>query len=348
LLHKIGNSMLGKTKQELSPSIYHRMFQFQIRVSQLMLWMSLILALIGPMLSMFSYNIHGEIMMAAISMFYIGIMYSQHPGFTNFMPDKMASIAMAMVSITWSITLMVGTWLWRPLAASWALLYIAIFMQNGLGSKPLYFPNWFTLVGLLGVLGASFTGFQWGLIGFPIASVISLLRRVNGKMRMGKLDLLVLPLYPVIASLLWLNYARVIFLFLIIFSLGLPSSLPRSDLSSALPVGLAVAMTIGIPAAGATILMKWPSILYFHALALGFLAPIMLSLCVPMLLPGTLWIWPKNYSEEIPALIGASAILRLLSYYYGNYALIASLMALYASLIIASTHYLRGKRIKVL
>lgn len=340
--------MLGKTKQELSPSIYHQMFRFQIRVSQLILWISLILAMIGPALSMFFYYVHGEVMVAAISMFYIGIMYSQHPGFTNFMPSKMTSIAMAIISIAWSGSLMIGTWLWRPLAAAWALLYIAIFIQSGLGLKPLYFPNWFTLVGLLGVIGSTITGFQWGLIGFPIASVISLLRRVNGKMRMRILDPLILLLYPVIVSVLWLNYARMIFLFIIISSLALPSNLPRSELSVALPVGLAVAITIGIPAAGAAILMRWPSILYFHALALGFLAPIMLSLCVPMLLPGTLWIWPKNYSEEVPALIGVSAILRLLSYYYGNYALIVSLMALYVSLMIAAIHYLRGKRITVL
>ncbi len=108
-------------------------------------------------------------------------------------------------------------------------------------------------------------------------------------------------------------------------------------------------LTVGLPSAIATILMGLPSIYYFHAMAIGFLAPIMLSLCVPMLAPGILWIWPKGYSSWIPAAVGgAAAVLRILSYYYGEDALIGALLLLYIAVIGAAQHYIRGRRVKVL
>ncbi len=178
--------MLGKSKQELPPMDYHHHFRFQIRVSQAMLWIGLALAIIGPAMSPFFYAVHGSTMLAALTLFYMGIMYSQHPGFTNFMPSKQASILIASLLMLWGgALLMASNWTWRPLTVLWASIYAIMFAKQGLGGKPpLYFPpNWFTLAGLLSDVGAAVLGFQWGLIGFPIASAMGLVRRVSNRMK---------------------------------------------------------------------------------------------------------------------------------------------------------------------
>ncbi|GGP22590.1 hypothetical protein GCM10007981_19270 [Thermocladium modestius] len=340
--------MLGKSKQELPPMDYHHHFRFQIRVSQAMLWIGLALAIIGPAMSPFFYAVHGSTMLAALTLFYMGIMYSQHPGFTNFMPSKQASILIASLLMLWGALLMASNWTWRPLTVLWASIYAIMFAKQGLGGKPLYFPNWFTLAGLLSDVGAAVLGFQWGLIGFPIASAMGLVRRVSNRMKPTPLDALLLPLYPIVASLLWLEADRAAFIAIIIALMGLPIVNANEGLAVALPMGLIVGLTVGLPSAIATILMGLPSIYYFHAMAIGFLAPIMLSLCVPMLAPGILWIWPKGYSSWIPAAVGAAAVLRILSYYYGEDALIGALLLLYIAVIGAAQHYIRGRRVKVL
>ncbi len=313
-----------------------------------MLWIGLSLAIIGPATSPFLYAIHGSTMLAALTLFYMGIMYSQHPGFTNFMPSRQASILIASLLMLWGASFIAGNWTWRPLTVVWALFYAIMLAKQGLGKKPLYFPNWFTLAGLLSDVGTAVLGFQWGLIGFPIASAMGLVRRVSNRMRPTPLDAFLLPLYPIAASLLWLEAGRAAFIAIILALMGLPIVSANEGLAVALPMGLTVGLIVGLPSAIATILMGLPSIYYFHAVAIGFLAPIMLSLCVPMLAPGILWIWPNGYSSWIPAAVEAAAVLRLLSYYYGEDALICALLLLYIAVIGAAQHYIRGRRVKVL
>jgi len=124
--------MLGYVTSGLPPSIYSRLFKYQVRASQVILIASLALLITGPILSQFTIT-HGRVMVSGLVLFYLSVMYSQHPGFTRFMPSRPASVAIAALSISWALTyiLNLGSFIWKALLIAWVILYIMMFAEKG-------------------------------------------------------------------------------------------------------------------------------------------------------------------------------------------------------------------------
>ncbi|MFP3208016.1 MAG: hypothetical protein RXQ73_04985, partial [Caldivirga sp.] len=345
-LNPVLNAMLGYVTSGLPPSIYSRLFKYQVRVSQVILIASLALLITGPILSPFTIT-HGRVMVSGLVLFYLSVMYSQHPGFTRFMPSRLVSLAIAALSISWALTyvLNLGSFIWKALLIAWVVLYIMVFVERGMGRIPLLYPNAFTVIGLASMLTAVFTNNPLSLVGFPLASLTSLMRRVEDRRKPSYLDA---PFFtiPVLMYFIDSNVAVSLLVLFELMAIGIPSTLPkRSSLSAAYPIGavlgrfsLAVSLAASLYA---------PQLDVVHMILVGFIAVMMSSLCVPMLIPGYLWLWPRGYGWETPILVEASALLRLVYGYFGLWALYVSLLALYTAFIDIIIHYALGRRIIV-
>ncbi|WP_291999315.1 hypothetical protein [Caldivirga sp.] len=337
--------MLGYATDKLTPVSYSRLFKYQVRVSQAILIVSLILLTIGPALSVNLTEIHGRVMVSGLVLFYLSVMYSQHPGFTRLMPSRSVSLIMGILAVSWSLTYVLNQWVWRILLVAWVVLYVLIFIERGIGKIPLFYPNIFTVIGLISSLTVIVTNNPLSLIGFPLSSLTSLMRRVEDRRRPSYLDAAFFTM-PVLMYFINHPYSVTLLILFELLALGIPLSLPkRVGLAVAYPVGavlgrfgLAVSLAVSVYASSLSAL---------HMVLLGYVAVMMSSLCIPMLIPGYLWLWPRGYGPEIPILIEGAALLRLAYAYVDSWVIYASLILLYAAFIDILIHYAAGRRINV-
>ena len=337
--------MLGHATEKLTPVSYSRLFKYQVRVSQVVLIVSLILLVTGPVLSIDITGIHGRMMISGLVLFYLSVMYSQHVGFTRLMPSRPVSLIIGILAISWSLMYILNQWVWKILLVSWVLLYILLFVERGIGKIPLFYPNSFTVIGLVSALTAVATNNPLSLLGFPLSSLTSLMRRVEDRRRPSPLDFF---FYAIPALMYFINYPYSITLLALfeLMALGIPSSLPkRTGLSMAYPVGAALGR-FGLALTLAASMYATP-LDALHMLLIGYIAVMMSSLCIPMLIPGYLWLWPRGYGFEIPILIEGAALLRFAYLYTGSWAIYASLIFLYIAFIDILIHYITGRRIHV-
>ncbi|WP_291765231.1 hypothetical protein [Caldivirga sp. UBA161] len=337
--------MLGYATEKLTPGSYGRLFKYQVRVSQAVLIVSLILLITGPILSVDFTGVHGRIMISGLVLFYLSVMYSQHVGFTKLMPSRPVSLIIGILAISWSLMYILNQWIWKALLAAWVLLYIMVFIERGIGKIPLFYPNIFTVIGLASALTAIVTNSSLSLIGFPLSSLTSLMRRVEDRRRPSYLDVVFFTI-PILMFFINYPYSVALLVLFELMVLGIPSSLPkRTSLSLAYPVG-AVLGRFGLAVSLVASMYASP-LNALHMVLVGYVAVMMSSLCIPMLIPGYLWLWPRGYGFEIPVLIEGAALLRLAYLYIGSWAIYASLILLYAAFIDILVHYAAGRRIHV-
>ena len=337
--------MLGYVTGSLKPDEYKVLFKYQVGSSQVILIASLALFTAGPILSYFNYLIHGRFMVGGLVLFYLSVMYSQHPGFARFMPRISVSISLTVLSIIWAILFILEVWVWRIILALWACLMLALFLESGIGSIPLFYPNTFTVVGLISLIEASATGSLWPLLGFPLASLTSLMRRVEGRRRFSPLDI---PYLALPIMLLFNNdYSLIALIIAQLMAISTPLTIPKkTPLSAAYPIGASLGR-FGLAVALVLAIVGLDYVEVIHMVLIGFIAAMMTSLCIPMLIPGYLWIWPRGYGVEVPVLVELSALARIMYAYYGPWPLYISYALLYAAMADILMHYAMGERVLV-
>jgi len=335
----IGFDLVGAPLSELPRGTRESWIRWNIVSTRTGLSASLALLLAGPLLINHP-QLHGDFMLLGINLFYIFIMLNQHVGFTRLLPSKYSSITVLTLSLIWVIMYVVNLWVWS-ISLIILIAYYVLLLYRGLGRIPLLWPNWFTLVGLLGMVPISPIN-PFMLISYPLASVISLMRRVEGKQRMRYADIPYMAAYP---FLMHMNSRESIILLLVLtlIVLGLPTRNRGRGILATYWIGsmlgrAGLLITLVLAALGS------PNILMIHALALGFIAVIMVSLCIPMLVPGILWISIGRYGPEIPMLTWSSSIARILASYSWSLFVVSEIL-LYSALILAALSYARGKRV---
>ncbi len=347
--------IFGGLFNELSQDVYRKWFVYQMRVSQALLVISMASFIIGSaILALRFVRLHGNLMLGGLVLFYIGIMFSQHPGFTRVMPSSLASILIGSLAILWLITYAVGMWFSWVIGVVLAIYYaLLIIVRGGLGRKPLYWPNIFFLSGLISLAIALYMG-GFRLFIFPVASIVSLMRRAESRQRpVYVIDIPYAVLLPVITYFLNNPIVLAILSLLTLTAIGIPRRFGpafKTIYARAYPVGsslgrasliiTAILALIGTPLGDAA-----------HMFFIGFIAVIMSSLCVPMLNPGILWFSMKRYGIagfEIPTLLFMSAILRTIYYLVGPQLIALSLALVFIAYMEVAVSYLSGEKVKVL
>ncbi|WP_069807067.1 hypothetical protein [Vulcanisaeta thermophila] len=347
--------ILGGRIGEISPGLYKQWFTYQIRASQSLLVVSIALLIIGPLMLIFYPQLHGNFMLVGIVLFYIGIIYSQHPGFMRVMPSPPTSIVIAFLSLAWAVAYLMGLNYSVVIALVLVAFYLTlILIKGGIGLKPLYWPNTFFISGLISFAVATLLHSTYGLISLPVASIVELMRRVEGRHRYNYvIDVVYASSLPILTIFITNNVGLALMSLLTLITLGLPirdTSKFRTVYASAYPIGsllgrLSLLITVVLA------LLGYPYVDTIHMLFLGFIAVIMSSLCIPMLIPGILWFSMRFYgyvSYDIPILLLLAAITRVLYPLFNSMAL-ATAMAL--TLIVyaeVAASYLSGERVKVL
>ena len=346
--------ILGGLFNELSQDVYRRWFIYQMRVSQALLIVSLVSFIAGSVILALRYApLHVRLMLGGLVLFYIGIMFSQHPGFTRIMPSPPASLFIGVLSLAWFVMYVLD------LRFSWivglvlVIYYIALLVRGGLGRIPLYWPNTFFLSGLVSLAVALYTGGP-GIIAFPIASIVSLVRRVESRQQpQYVIDLLYAALLPVMTY--FVKYAIDIALMsLLTFAvIGIPGSFRswvKTIYSRAYPIGSVLAR-VSLVIAAILALVGVPMSEVLHLLFIGFIATVMSVLCIPMLNPGILWFSMRFYGisgYEIPVLLFIAALLRALYFLVGPILIMVSLLLVFVVYIEVAVSYLSGERVQVL
>ncbi|WP_054856636.1 hypothetical protein [Vulcanisaeta sp. JCM 16159] len=177
-------AIFGGAFDKLPQDVYRRWFIYQMRVSQALIIISMASFIIGSaILALRHGRLHGDLMLGGLVLFYIGIMFSQHPGFTRVMPSPLASILIGLLAIAWFVVYALGMWFSWIVGVILALYYaLLLIIRGGLGRKPLYWPNTFFLSGLISLMIALYLG-GFRLVIFPVASIVSLMRRVESRQR---------------------------------------------------------------------------------------------------------------------------------------------------------------------
>ncbi len=317
--------IFGGVFDKLPQGIYRRWFVYQMRVSQVLIILSMASFIIGSAVLALRYvRLHGDLMLGGLILFYVGIMFSQHPGFTRVMPSPFASVLIGLLAIAWFVTYTLGVWFSWVVGIILALYYaLLLIIRGGLGKKPLYWPNTFFLSGLISLMIALYLG-GFRLVVFPVASIVSLIRRVESRQRpIYAIDIPYAVLLPVMTYYLNNPIDLAVLSLFALIAIGIPrrfgpafkTTYSRtyppvgSSLGRAMLIITAVLALIGIPLGDVV-----------HALFIGFIAVIMSSLCIPMLNPGILWFSMRRYGIvgfEIPTLLFISAILRAVYYLVG-------------------------------
>ncbi len=284
-----------------------------LRVSQAGLYISLALLLSGTVLGALRQGIHVRLMVGGLMSFYFGVMYAQVPGFTRSMPNKWLSyVALA------SLLVGVPTSFWAPFAAAMSLAY-----GRGIGTTSLKLPNLLVVGGLW--VSALSTGPIWAVYGFPLASALSLMLRVDpakGGYRPSRglwaLTIVVYALVPFMGP----TWVAATGLAMLVATRGV-------RLRGAYNVGATLAKTGLLLAPLGT-----------HAVYMS-IAVVMATICVPLLVPGILLREVPRGMGPVPAIMFGGLLARVF------WALEVA-----AAIVVASTAYmvyrlLRGRRIAV-
>ena len=353
-MSRVVRLLLGGLFNELAQDTYRRWFVYQMRVSQALIIASFISFIVGSVVLALRYALlHGRLMLGGLVLFYIGIMFSQHPGFTRVMPSPPASLLIGALSIAWFITYVLDIRFSWIVGLVLVVYYIALLIRGGLGRVPLYWPNTFFLSGLVSLAVALYTGGP-GIIAFPIASIVSLVRRVESRQRpQYVIDLLYTALLPIMTYFVKYVIDIAVMSLLTFAVIGLPRgfrSWVKTVYSRAYPLGSVLARA-SLLTAVILALVGVPMSEILHLLFIGFIATVMSVLCIPMLIPGILWFSMRFYGisgYEIPALLFISALLRALYFLAGPILIMVSLLLVFAAYIEVAVSYLSGERVQVL
>jgi len=292
-------------------------FFIWIRSSQIPIYITPIYIILGIIILSRMPWLHEYIMTFAVRLFYVGVMWGQVPGFAAAMPHPVLSILVASGEVLGAFTVLFlpNTLIWQIFIWISSLAHVAQYIRKGIGTTMRTAPNILTVVGLLYTLTTPFTGYI-GVLAFPLASVASLLIRVDPNMRRRKITVPMILMYTTIFILSYLviliadvKEALLIPIFI------LPLFLPWFGGGDIYKLGTSISKIFALSTLPLTFIASWSSV--FHLAMIGFLAITMSSLCTPLLIPGIIWREvPKLSQKEVYMLMTAlilSAVLRFLA-----------------------------------
>ncbi|MFB6470539.1 MAG: hypothetical protein TU36_004810 [Vulcanisaeta sp. AZ3] len=94
--------IFGDLSSRLVQDVYKRWFAYQLRVAQALIIVSFVSFIVGSVVLFYRYGIlHGDLMLGGLILFYMGIMFSQHTGFTRVMPSPLASLVLGVFTFLW-------------------------------------------------------------------------------------------------------------------------------------------------------------------------------------------------------------------------------------------------------
>lgn len=327
-------------------------FFIWVRSSQAPLYAAPIYIVLGILVLGYRPDLHEYIMSFATRLFYAGVMWGQVPGWSGAMPHPVTSVLVGLFEILAAVFVLIDPWLIDFHGYSWqlflwiaSLAHVAQYMSRGLGRTMRTAPNIVTVIGLLYSLTSPATGYM-SILMFPLASVYSLLLRVDPARRKKKITvnqilvfalifLISIALAPVLLRELYL--LPMLVLFILIPSIGGGDEIYK--------IGTNVSKIFALLSFPLSFFVSWGVALHFALI--GFLAVTMLSLCTPLLIPGIIWreIPRISVSESyfIAGLGALSAILRFLGGLFMN----RSLVMISGILVIIVTIYYVYKILKM-
>ncbi|MEZ0289928.1 MAG: hypothetical protein ABWJ42_02415 [Sulfolobales archaeon] len=294
-----------------------RSFYIWIRSSQIPLYIAPIYILLGMLILGSKPGLHQYLMIFAVRLFYVGVMWGQVPGFSAMMPHPILSLLVGSMEVLAAILAVVEprSLLWQLFLWIGSIAHVAQYMPKGLGRTMRTAPNIIVVIGLLLSLTTPLSGLL-GVLAFPIASVLSLLIRVDPNMRKSRITPGLVILYTAIFAVSWIIGLLSIYRDLILLPLTiLILFIPKIGGRDIYRLGTTLSKIVGLLTFPLSLIFSWDAV--FHLAMIGFLALTMISLCTPLLIPGIIWREiPKLSSIEILLLVVAmllSALLRFLS-----------------------------------
>jgi hypothetical protein len=179
------------------------------------------------------------------------------------------------------------------------------------------------------------------------------MRRAESRQRpIYIIDIPYAVLLPIITYFMYSQIAIAILSLLTLAVIGIPRRFGqafKTIYARAYPVGSSLGRAALVITA-VLALIGVPLLDVYHLLFIGFVAVIMSSLCIPMLIPGILWFYMRFYGVlgyEIPTLLFVSALLRALVFLGGYVFIAVSLILVLIAYIEVAVSYLSGGRVKV-
>ncbi|MGC9149293.1 MAG: hypothetical protein ACP5GI_07650 [Sulfolobales archaeon] len=280
-----------------------RSFFVWVRSSQIPLYITPIYIIAGILILGYRPYLHVYVMSFAVRLFYVGVMWGQAPGWSGAMPHKITSSLVASAEVLAAFMVLIDPWFIDLHGLSWQILlwvgsiaHAAQYFPRGLGRTMRTAPNILTVAGLLYSLTTPWTKYM-GILVFPLASVLSLLLRVDPTKRKMKITVnhvliftlvfIVSVVAPIIVSSrdiykLYLLPLTILFFFL-----------PKVGGGDIYLIGTSISKIIALLSFPLSFFFSWS--VSIHIALIGFLAITMASLCTPLLIPGIIW-------REIPKL----------------------------------------------
>lgn len=261
-----------------------------VKISKVALYLSFVLFLLGMSPPLF--HLHNFFMSSALLAFYLSVMYIQIIGFINAAPSVAASRVLLILFIT---GLVFSFWIGYVAYLAFSILYGLLYIK-GVGQSPGLAPNLLTLAGIL--LLPTATSPIEALATYPLASVYSLLYRIDGARSRKKYDVKT----GVFLTMLY-TASYILFKNGIIWAFIIPS----------------VALTIVTPPrvndlyGVGSFIFRWGVALApldHHIFYMSF-AVIMSVLCVPYFIPAVIYRKVPNYGLWLFGLVTAAFVTRV-------------------------------------
>ncbi|MGC9010510.1 MAG: hypothetical protein ACP5I7_07885 [Sulfolobales archaeon] len=292
-----------------------------VRSSQIPIYATPLYIIAGIFILGYKPHLHIYVMSFAVRLFYVGVMWGQVPGWSGAMPHKAISSLVASAEILAALMVLIDPWFIDLRGLSWQIpLWIGSvahalqYFPRGLGRTMRTAPNILTVVGLLYSLTTPWTNYM-GILVFPLASVLSLLLRVDPTKRKIKITVnhvLIFTLLFIISIVVPITTSskEVYRLYLLPLTL-LFFFLPKVGGGDIYMVGTSISKIIGLLSFPLSFIFSWSVSL--HIALIGFLAITMASLCTPLLIPGIIWREiPKLSSLEIYFIVSLGLLSTLL------------------------------------
>lgn len=283
-------------------------FFIWIRSSQAPVYIAALYLVIGVLVLRYRPWLHEYFMVLGVRLFYVTVMWGQVPGFSGAMPHPVLSIVVvvsetlgALLGVLWPESLLWQVFLWTA-----SIAHTIQYLPRGLGTTMRTMPNILTVSGLLFTLTTPLTGYI-GVMAFPLASVSSLLLRVDPSMRRRRIGVSRVAVYTAVfiasyTALLATGYRELV----LVPVTTLPLLLPWLGGRDIYRIGTTVSKIFALVSLPLSLVMPWQAVL--HLVFIGFLGVTMASLCTPLLVPGIVW-------REVPriGLVESIAIVSILS-----------------------------------
>ncbi len=326
-----------------------------VRSSQAPLYITPAYIVAGILLLGYKPMLHVYVMSFAVRLFYVGVMWGQVPGWAGAMPHKAISVSVALFEVLAAIFVLLDPWIIDLRGLSWqvflwigSLAHAVHYFPRGVGKTMRTAPNILTVSGLLYSLTTPWTDYM-GVLVFPLASVSSLLLRVDPTKRKIKISVnhvLIFTIIFIISIIIPLiTRSPDTYRFYLLPITLLFFFLPRLGGGDLYLTGTSISKIFALLSFPLSFIFSWG--LTLHIALIGFLAITMASLCTPLFIPGIIWREIPRISTSEIYLIVLLGLLSTLLRTIGDVAHSKYMVLLSGLLIIVLTLYYVYKIIRM-